>query len=117
MDNRRRYLFHGNAAAFGGHLIRPHDIVLEAHCASSLPVAGGRSGSKVGPPAPNDWFKIESAETFAEGLFENRDHFRSFTRGEMQQDALVAVTRVRADVRGLSLGQKFRLSIARILDR
>jgi hypothetical protein len=114
MDNRRRYIFRGNAAAFGGHIIRPDDIVIEAHGASSLPVAGGRSTSRVGPPPPNSFFNIDTAETFAEGLFENRDQFRAFTLGEVEQDALVALTRVRADVRGFTLGQKFRLTIKRI---
>ena len=114
MDNRRRYIFRGNAAAFGGHIVRPDDIVIEAQGASSLPVAGGRSISRVGPPPPNSYFHIDAAETFAEGLFENRDQFRAFTLGQVEQDALVALTRVRADIRGFVLGQKFRLTINRI---
>jgi hypothetical protein len=115
MDNRRRYIFRGNAAAFGGHIIRPDDVVIEAHGASSLPVTGGRSVSRVGPPPQNPYFHVDAAETFAEGLFENRDQFRAFTLGEVEQDTLVAVTRVRADVRGFRLGQQFRVTVKRIL--
>ncbi len=115
MDNRRRYIFRGNAAAFGGHIIRPDNLVLEAHGASSLPVTGGRSVSRVGPPPQNPYFHIDSAETFAEGLFENHDQFREFTFGRVEQDALVAVTRVRVDVRGFRLGDQVRLSVKRIL--
>jgi hypothetical protein len=115
MDNRRRFVFRGNAAAFGGHIIRPDDLVIEAHGASSLPVTGGRSVSRVGPPPQNPYFHIDSAETFAEGLFENHDQFRAFTLGQMEQDALAAVTRVRTDVRGFVLGREFKLRVKRIL--
>lgn len=114
MDNRRRFVFRGNASAFGGHIIRPNDIVIEAHGASSLPVTGGRSVSRVGPPPPNPFFHVDAAETFAEGLFENHDQFRAFTLGQMEQDALVAVTKVRVEVRGLVIGEKFRLTVKRI---
>jgi len=114
MDNRRRYVFRGNAAAFGGHIVRPSDIVIEAHGAASLPVAGGRSVSRVGPPKPNDFFHVDSAETFAEGLFENHDRFREFTLGKREQDSLVAVTRVFTEVNGFAIGKKFRLTVKRM---
>jgi hypothetical protein len=114
MDHRRRYIFRGNAAAFGGHIVRPDNIVIEAHGAASLPVTGGRSVSRVGPPPQNPWFHVDSAETFAEGLFENHDQFRDFTLGRVQQDALVALTTVRSEVRGFAVGEQFRLSVKRI---
>ena len=114
MDHRRRYLFRGNAAAFGGHIVRPDNIVIEAHGAASLPVTGGRAVSRVGPPPQNPWFHIDSAETFAEGLFEHHDQFRAFTLGQVAEDALVALTTVRSEVRGFAVGEQFRLSVKRI---
>jgi hypothetical protein len=111
MDNRRRYLFRGNAAAFGGQIVRPNEFLIEAHGASSLPVSGGRSVTRVGPPPANDFFRVESAETVAEGFFEDRGGFRAFTEGQGEQDALVAITNVRVHVKGFQLGNKFRLTV------
>jgi hypothetical protein len=111
MDNRRRYLFRGNAAAFGGQIVRPTEFLIEAHGAASLPVTGGKSLTRVGPPPPNDFFKVEAAETLAEGFFEDRGRFRAYTEGQGEQDALVAITNVRVHVKGFQLGNKFRLVI------
>ena len=43
MSHPLRYVFHSHAAAFGGRIVRPKDIVLEAGGASALLVTGGRS--------------------------------------------------------------------------
>jgi hypothetical protein len=40
VEIKRRFVFHGNAAPFGGRLVRPADIVLESNGGSSLPVTG-----------------------------------------------------------------------------
>jgi hypothetical protein len=111
MDNRRRYIFRGNAAAFGGQIVRPNEFLIEAHGASSLPVTGGRSQTRVGPPQPNEFFRVDSAETVAEGFFEDRGGFRASTEGQGEQDALVAITNVRVHVKGFQLGNKFRLVV------
>ncbi len=114
MDNRRRYIFRGNAAAFGGQIVRPTDIIIEAHGASALPVTGGRSISRVGAPPANDFFHVDSAETLAEGVFEDHDGFRAFTLGQREQDSLVAATTTRVRVNGFAVGAKFRLVVRTI---
>jgi hypothetical protein len=111
MDNKRRFIFRGNAAAFGGHLIRPKNIVLEAPGASSLPVTGGRSVAKIPPTRFDDHFSVESASTFAEGLFEDPNQFRDFTNHLVEEDTLTAVTRVNAEVNGLAVGSGPRLTV------
>jgi hypothetical protein len=114
MDNRRRFIFRANAAAFGGHIIRPTDLVLEAHGASSLPVTGGRSVARLGRTAFDDYFRIESASTFAEGLFEDRRQFLAFTNHTVEEDALSAATTVHADVEGMVVGRSPRLTIKKL---
>jgi hypothetical protein len=87
--------------------------VLEAP-GSSLPVTGGRSVANIPRTRCEDLFSVESAKTFAEGLFEDRDRFREYTHRRVEQDTLVASTRVYADVKGLSIGRTPRMTIARL---
>ena len=112
MDNRRRYLFSGSAAAFGGQIVKPNEFLIEAHGASSLPVTGGKSVSRVGPPAKNDFFHVDAAETLAEGFFEDNKGLLAVAEGKLEQDALVAVSNSHVQVKGFSLGRKFKLTVA-----
>jgi hypothetical protein len=114
MDNKRRFIFCANAAAFGGHLIRPKDIVFEAPSASSLTVSGGRSVGRIGATRFDEYLSIESASTFAEGLFEDRKQFLEFTYHRVEEDSLTAVTHVSAEVNGFVVGKKPRLTIKRM---
>ena len=70
MQIPRRFVFRGNASAFGGFVFRPKYEVYEVPGASSLDVVGGRSVAKL----PAHKWKFASfdggANTFAEGLFE-----------------------------------------------
>lgn len=111
MNLRRRFVFRGCASAFGGHLIRPKDIVLESPGASALPVTGGRSVSTLSRTRFDEFFQIESASTFAEGLFEDRHRFLDFTNHKVEEDTLAAVTHVRAEVAGLVVGRKPRMTV------
>lgn len=111
MDNRRRFIFRASAAAFGGHIIRPKDIVLEAPGASALPVTGGRSVATIPRTRFDDYFSIESAKTFTEGLFEDRKQFLDFTNHQIEQDALVAATQAIAEVNTMIVGRQPRLTI------
>jgi hypothetical protein len=111
MEQRRRFIFRGNAAAFGGRIIRPKDIVIEAPGGSSLPVTGGRSVSRISRTAFEDFFSVESASTFAEGLFDDANQLREKTHHRVHEDALTATTTVNADVIGLAVGRKPRLTI------
>src|SRR4029077_17643629 len=104
MEQRRRFIFRGNAAAFGGRSVRPNEIVIEAPGASSLPVTGGRSVSRIPRTAFEDFFGVESASTFAEGLFDDANQLREKTHHRVQEDSLTATTTVNADVTGLVVG-------------
>ncbi len=102
MDLQRRFAFHGTAAAIGGRLVLPSDVVLESSAASCLPISGGRSVSRVGPQKYGDAVTLGSASTFAEGLIDD----------PRQGDR--ATTRASAEVRDLAVGTKPRLTIARL---
>jgi len=114
MENRRRQIFSAHAAAFGGHIIRPKDIVLEAPSASALTVVGGRSVGRIPATEFGEFFKIKSASTFAEGLFDDRKAFLALTNHEVEEQTLTATTRVRAEVNGLVVGDQPRLTIRKL---
>jgi hypothetical protein len=114
MEYRRRQIFSAHAAAFGGHIIRPKDIVLEAPSASALTVVGGRSVSRIPATEFGDFFKIRSATTFAEGLFDDRKAFLALTNHQVEEQTLTATTRVRAEVNGLVVGDEPRLTIRKL---
>jgi hypothetical protein len=114
MDQPLRYVFHSHAAAFGGGIVRPKDIVFEAGGASALLVTGGRSVAQLKRTQFDDFFVVESASTLAEGLFEDTAAFVEVTHRRTQEHTLVAVSRVRTEVNGMSVGRKPRLTIGRI---
>ena len=72
MELKRRFIFRGNAAAFGGRIVRPKDIVLEAGGASALTVVGGKSVWSDEDIRFGDSVRIKSASTSAEGLSTTR---------------------------------------------
>jgi hypothetical protein len=113
MEHRRRFIFRGNAAAFGGRIVRPTDLVIEAP-GSSLPVTGGRSVARIPRTAFEDFFSVESASTFAEGRFDDARQLIEKTHHRVQEDSLTATTTVNADVVGLAIGRKPRLSIGHL---
>jgi hypothetical protein len=114
MELGRRFVFRGNAAAFGGRIVRPDDIVLEMPGASSLPVTGGRSVSKIGRTRFKEFASFDSASTFAEGLFDDRQGAIAVSNHLLQEDALTTSTRVQAEIRKLVVGSKQRLSVERL---
>ncbi len=114
MDHPLRYVFHSHAAAFGGRIVRPKDIVLEAGGASALLVTGGRSVAKLERTEFDEFFTVESANTLAEGSFEDTKALIEVTHRRAQEQTLAAVSRARAEVNGLAVGRKPRLSIGRI---
>jgi hypothetical protein len=114
MDHPLRYVFHSHAAAFGGRIVRPKDIVLEAGGASALLVTGGRSVAKLERTQFDEFFTVESANTLAEGSFEDTKALIEVTHRRAQEQALAAVSRARTEVNGLAIGRKPRLSIGRI---
>jgi hypothetical protein len=114
MDHPLRYVFHSHAAAFGGHIVRPKDVVLEAGGASALLVSGGRSVANLARTQIDEFFEVESANTVAEGFFEDKDAFVQVTHRKAQEQTLTAVSRARTEVNGLAIGRKPRLKIGRI---
>ena len=96
----RSSTFTGTEPATGGRIIRPKDIILEAPGGSSLSVTGGRSVARLSQAAFDEFFSIESASTFAEGLFDDANQYRDKTLHRAQEDALTATTTVRAEVSG-----------------
>ena len=115
-------MFHGNAAAFGGRFVRPDDVTLDTPAASSLPVVGGRSESSIdGDQAKrfSERFKghlsFAAASTLAEGSFDDRNQAIELTHGRVREDGLATSTRVRAEIKGLTVGHEQRLSVGRIV--
>jgi hypothetical protein len=104
MELKRRFVFRGNAAAFGGRIVRPNDTVLEAKGASSLTVAGGRSVWSERDIKFGDSVRIESAMTFAEGRFDDTDKLIAKSFHKVPEDSLTATTVVKAGVKGLVVG-------------
>jgi hypothetical protein len=114
MSHPLRYVFHSHAAAFGGRIVRPKDIVLEAGGASALLVTGGRSVAKLQRTEFDEFFVVESANTLAEGFFEDKAAFVEVTHRRTLEQTLTAISRARTEVNGLAIGRKPRLAIGRI---
>jgi hypothetical protein len=118
MDFKRRYLFHGHASAIGGRIVRhknkPTDLIIETAADSALTPVGGRSHSRVAGKNFEGLVSFGSAETFAEGLFENHRQVIAASHGRLAEDALVATTRVSADIRDLVVGIKPQLTVKRL---
>jgi len=111
MELRRRFIFRGNAAAIGGRIVRPTDLVIDSSTASSLTVAGGRSRAKAGATRFGQWISFGGATTSAEGLFDDVKQQIEVTHGRVAEDTLTTSTRVNADVTSLSVGDKPKLTI------
>jgi len=114
VEIKRRFVFHGNAAPFGGRLVRPADVVLESSGGSSLPVTGGRWRSRIDSTKFGDVIRIGSASTFVEGLFDDVKRAVEASHGRVHQDTLTATTSVNAEVRDIVVGVKPRLTITRL---
>lgn len=104
MESDRRFVFRGEAAAAGGRISRPKDLVIEAAGASSLTVAGGRSRGELGRTRFGEFASFRSASTSAEGVFDDRRQARELTYGRVREDSLTTTTTVRAEVHGLVVG-------------
>jgi hypothetical protein len=104
MELKRRFIFNGSAAAYGGRFVRPDDVVLASSGGSALSVAGGRSEWKDRGIRFGKSFRVARAETSATGLVDSlRDAIR-VTHGKLPADALSATTTVTARVRGAEVG-------------
>lgn len=104
METDRRFIFRGEAAAAGGRISRPKDLVIDAGGASALTVAGGRSRGELGRTRFGEFASFRSASTFAEGVFDDRQQLREVTHGRVREDTLTTTTVVRAQVREIAVG-------------
>ncbi len=111
MDLKRRFIFRGNAAAFGGRIVRPIDLVLEAGGASVLTVAGGRSAWSTKDVRFGDSVRLKSASTFAEGRFDDTKKLIALTHGKLLEDSLTTSTVVKASVKDLVVGGTPQLKV------
>lgn len=111
MELRRRFIFRGNAAAIGGRIVRPVDLVIDSSTASSLTVVGGRSKALAPATRFGQWVSFGKAATSAEGLFDDVKQQVELSFGRVAEDALTTTTRVNADVAALSIGDKPKLTV------
>ena len=114
MELRRRFIFRGNAAAIGGRIVRPKDLIIESGVASSLTVVGGRSRAQATQSRFGEWISFGSASTLAEGLFDDVKQQIEVTYGRVAEDTLTTSTRVNANVTALSVGDKPKLTVKRL---
>ena len=77
-------------------------------------MSGGRSVAKIPRTNFGGFASFESASTLAEGLFDDLDGAIALSNHEVREDSLTATTRVRAEVRKLTVGRDQRLKIARL---
>jgi hypothetical protein len=104
MELTRRFLFNGSAAAFGGHFVRPDNVVLASSGGSALSITGGRSVWRQRDIKLGRSFRIRQAETSAEGLVDDLKAAIRVTRRQLSPEILTATTRVSARCQGLEVG-------------
>ncbi len=104
-------MFRGNAAAFGGRIVRPQDVILEASGASALTVAGGRSTWSSKDVRFGEFVRLRSASTFAEGLFDDTKKAIALSHGKVLEETLTATTMVKAEVKELVVGSAPQLKV------
>ena len=114
MELTRRFVFHGDACAFSGRIVRPVDIVLESNGSSTLPVTGGRLRSQVPRSKFGDFVRFGTSSTLVEGLFDNAKDAVAASHGRMREADLTATTLVNAEVRDTIVGVEPVLKIRRL---
>ena len=106
MTLKPRFLFHASAAALGGRIVKPKDIVIDTPAASCLTIGGGRSSARAEKGAFGDLVKFGAASTTAEGLFDDAGKWAETLCKDLPEDTLTTSTRVSAEVRDLVVNAK-----------
>ena len=114
MQPKRRFIFHGNAAAYGGRIYRPTDTIIEAKGASSLPVTGGRSTARLSSVRFGEFMRVGRASTLAEGFFDDLQQAIAVTNHKIPEEALTTSSLVSAELENLVVGVKPRMTIDRL---
>ena len=114
MELKRRFIFNGHAIAIGGRIVRPEDVILDPKGSSALPVTGGRTSSSLKAMRFGKFVRFASAETLAEGLFDQTKQVIALTHKRVREEELTTTTTVRAEVNGLIVGDEGLLQVKRI---
>lgn len=111
---KRRFIFHGTAAAFGGRIVRPADITFEPSCAASLPATGGRSTARRPGGNFGDVVRFGPARAHAEGVFDDFDQAVELTYGRLEEQTMTTSTTVTAEIEQLAIDGKPALTVERL---
>lgn len=113
MELTRRFVFRGNASAYGGQIYRRQDealrkpIILVTGATSSLTVLGGQSsGRSTAAKFLDGFIRVGNAGTEAIATFDDFKQAVQMSRGELAQDQLTATTKVGAWVEDIVIGGK-----------
>lgn len=106
MDLERRFLFHANASAYGGRIVRPKHVVVlsEASCATS--VSGGRAETSAAGRQFKPFFRVGAASAVTEAGFVDREAAKQLTLGKGQEDALASASSAKAVVEKIEFGKR-----------
>lgn len=115
MELKRRFMFHGDAVAIGGRIVRPVNLVLDPKCASALPVTGGRTSTKIKGNRFGKYVSFGSASTSAEGFLKSTKQAVAVSRGRFDRERASTSTSVRAEITKLVVGNTPKLSVRRIV--
>lgn len=112
MEQTRRFVFRGNASAYGGHIYRRQDetlrkpVVLVTGATSSLTVLGGQSSGRSKSAKFVDGFvRVGNAGTTATAAFDDFKQAVLMSRGEVAQETLTATAKVGAWVEDVVIGK------------
>jgi hypothetical protein len=114
MDLKPRFIFHASAAAFGGRMVRPSDVLIDSGAASALTSTGGRSTGKAKKMSFGKFARFGGATTLAEGTFDDPKAWADSLCCGADGDTLTTSTRVRAELVDVALGVKPRFTAKRI---
>src|SRR5579872_2352974 len=114
MNFRPRFIFHASAAALGGRIVKPKDLILETEATSSLAASGGRSRSSVENGNFGDLVRFGTAATLVEGLFDDPKKWSEVPCGDRSEDTLSASVRASAEVTDLVVSATAPFSARRI---
>jgi hypothetical protein len=99
----KRFIFHGNAVAFGAHIRRPRDFQIKAVASSDLPVTGGLAEASAGPLNHENIISFTSASSSAHGDFADSRRAVDFTHGNFSENELSTQTFCDARENGLKI--------------
>ena len=110
----RRYLFHANACAFGGRIVRPRPMVILSDACSSVGVSGGHSESSVKARHFKPFVSIGGAATVVDARFDDVKRARALTHDEGREEDLTSTSSAKAVVERIVVGSEKRLIVTHV---